>query len=215
LDHLGIKDYALSIKNEFIIRNCIYDKNNTLVFNPEYDECDHKKLHIFIKEIVEQSIGVKDIRSLARSDIWRSYAASCQIEKDLFNTTDDYKYLINLYKMYDNARQHPEAPSEDIINDDDALDGWFIFHNRKAANEKKKNSVLSKVGPKLGQHNFIFTNNEDEAKAIIDSNSPKEKMFAEQVIQYAQSNPGKSWNEIPIVKQEIQNELAEKMKGQR
>jgi hypothetical protein len=216
MDYLGIKDYATSVKNEFIIRNCIYNLKGELLFDPEEDDCRYSKLHSFIKEIVQNNISAQDVRSLVKSDLWRSYSASCVLEKDIINITDDYKYLISLHKMYDNARQHPEAPSEDIINDDDALDGWFLFQNRKSANEKKKNSVLSKINHnKLGQHNFVFTDSEAEAKEILNANSPKERIFAEQVIKHATTNPGTEWNNIPIVKQEMQNELAEKMKGKK
>lgn len=214
LDSLGIKEYASSIKNEFIIQNCIYDKNNNLLFNQKEDNCNHNKLHnIFIREIIDQTIQVSDMKALARSDLWRSYILSCKLEKDLINITDDYKYLINLHKMYDNARQHPEAPSEDIINDDDALDGWFLFHNRKAAQEKKKNLMQNKVGNKNNQHNFIFASSPEEAQAIMDSNNPREKLFAEQLIETAKAKPEEKWENIPIVKQELLNRLSEQNLG--
>lgn len=214
MNYLGIKDHAISIKNEFIIRNCIYNKYDRLVFDPNEDDCSSSRLQIFVKEIVDNSINIDHIKQLARSDTWRSIASACSIEKDIFTMSDDYKYLINLYKMYDNARQHPDAPSEDIINDDDALDGWFLVQHRKNKEEKKKNAISSKMdGKKIGQHNFIFASSEEEAKEIHEANSPNEKFFAEQLVKYAGENPGTKWEDIPIVQTQIQNELSEQLKG--
>ena len=135
MNYLGIKDYALSIKNEFIIRYSIYNMNNTLVFDPTMDDYNHSQLQGFVREIIDNSINPNDMRALARSDFFRGYASSSNLEKSLIDMTEEYKYLVNLYKMYDNARQHPESPDEDIINDDDALDGWFLYQQRKAKKE--------------------------------------------------------------------------------
>lgn len=213
LDYLGIHDYALSIKNEFIVMNCVYDERNHLVFDRSETDCDFSKLQSFVKEIIDASISVEDMKTLVKSSLWRSYSACCDFNRDILNINDDYKYLINLHKMYDNARQHPEAPSEDIIEDDDALDGWFLFQNRKAEKEKKKQSALSKFdNKKFGQHNFIFAENQEEANTINELNDDEEKIFAKQLIEYSKNNPGAKWQDIPVIRRQLEQEL-ELMRG--
>ena len=34
-------------------------------------------------------------------------------------------------KMYDNVQESIDAPIQSVMEDDDALDGWFIVQNRK------------------------------------------------------------------------------------
>jgi hypothetical protein len=214
-NHLSIEEYALSVKNEFMISKTIYDKNNNLVINYD-DDLNYMTLQNFIQEIINNLVSSDSVRQLAKSNVWKSYAATSKIDKDILDINDDYKLLISFNNMYNNVRQHPECPSEDIINDDYALDGWSIHHNRKAEKEKKKTSVLDKVGGKSkdkGEHVFIFSNNKEEIESINDLNDPEQKRFKEEVAKYSESNPGTKWEDLPPVKRQIQIE-AQKMAEQ-
>lgn len=213
LNHLSIEEHATTIKNEFILMQTIYDKTNNLVFNYNDSTIDYSKLQTFIREIVNNIITIDDIRSLIKSDIWRSYSSISNLTKDIIDINDDYKHLINFHNMYNNVRQHPECPSEDIINDDIALDGWFIHQNRKSEKEKKKNAILDKIGGNIkdkAQHIFVMTQNEEEIKAIQDLNGPEEKQFIKEVTEYSQQFPGTRWEDIPAVKRRAQLEAQQK-----
>lgn len=211
MNHLSIEDHAISIKNEFIIMNSIYDKNNRLVFdNPNKDSYAHQKLQKFIREILDQSLDLHIIRSIAKSDIWRSYVNCMDIQKDPLNINDDYRYLIGLHKMYDNVRQHPECPSEDILEDDDALDGWFLYNNRKAEKEKKKNAVLNKVRGNIKNAGevFVITDDIQETKEIFSLNDQAAKQNIKEMISIANAQPDNKdysvdWNKLPFVQREL------------
>lgn len=213
LNHLSIEEHAITIKNEFILMKTIYNKNNNLVFDSNDPNIDYTKLQSFIREIVNSMITIDDIRSLVKSDIWRSYSSIANLHRDILNISDDYKHLINFHNMYNNVRQHPECPSEDIISDDIALDGWFIYQNRKSEKEKKKNAILDKIGGNIkdkAQHIFVMTQNEDEIKAIQDLNGPEEKQFIKEVSDYSRQFPGTRWEDIPAVKRRAQIEAQQK-----
>lgn len=213
LNHLSIEEHAITIKNEFILMKTTYDKNNNLVFDNSDTAIDYTRLQSFIREIVNNTITIDNIRSLVKSDIWRSYSSIANLNRDILNISDDYKHLINFHNMYNNVRQHPECPSEDIINDDTALDGWFIYQNRKSEKEKKKNTILDKIGGNIkdkAQHIFVMTQNEDEIKAIQDLNGPEEKQFIKEVSDYSKQFPGTRWEDIPAVKHRAQIEAQKK-----
>lgn len=213
LNHLSIEEHATTIKNEFILMQTIYDKTNNLVFNFNDETIDYSKLQAFIREIVNNMISVDDIRSLVKSNIWRSYSSISNLTKDILDINDDYKHLINLHNMYNNVRQHPECPSEDIINDDIALDGWFIHQNRKTEKEKKKNAILDKIGGNIkdkASHVFVMTQDEEEIKAIQDLNGPEEKQFIKEVAEYSKQFPGTKWEDIPAVRRKAQIEAQQK-----
>lgn len=220
LNHLSIEEYALFLKNEFILANCIYNTNNELVFN-YHENLDYLYFQKFIQEIMPNIINHKDLRDLAKTELWKSYASSSKIEVDILTINDDYKLLISFHNMFHNIRQHPECPSEDIISDDNALDGWCINQNRKAEKDKKKQSILDKVGGSgnkskgKGQeeHIFVFTNNEDEIKAINDLNDTEHKIFKKEVAEYSKHNPGTKWEDLPPIKRKIQMEAQKMTEG--
>jgi hypothetical protein len=219
-NHLSIEEYALSTKNEFIISKSIYNLNNDLVFSYN-DNLDYMFLQNFIHEIYSNMLTADIIRQIAKSNIWKSYASTSKIERDILDINDDYKLLISFNNMYTNIKQHPECPSEDIISDDDALDGWNIHQNRIAEKEKKKKSIMDKVGPgkakNKGDHVFIFTNNEEEVSAINDLNSIENQRFKKEVSEFSKNNPGTKWQDLPPIKRqaeiEAQKALEQKIKG--
>jgi hypothetical protein len=207
LSYLSIKEHALTIKNEFLIMNSIYTLNNKLYFdNPKNEIYETKELHYFVKEILDNSIDITMLKSISRSELWKSYINSNAELQNSINLNDDYRYLLSIHKMYENAKQHPESPTEEIFNDDDALDGWFLFQNKKAEKEKKKNATLDKLGDKLKESNHVFIIGQDqqEIEDIYALNDDKEREIARQVINasYKSSSPT-DWKDIPFVKQQL------------
>ena len=206
LNYLSINDYALTIKNEFLIMNSIYTLNDELYFkNPRNENYETKELHYFIKEILDNSIDITTLKMIARSELWKTYISSGQL-KDYLNLNDDCRYLLNIHNMYENARQHPDSPTEDVFCDDDALEGWFLLQNKKVEKEKKKNATLDKFGNKIKEsdHLFIVGENQQEISDIYSLNDDKEKDIAKQVID-ATYNGSKliDWKEMPFVKQKL------------
>ena len=213
---LGIEDHALSIKNEFIIMNSIYTIEDKLVFNnPNLDTYEYKQLQIFISEIIDYTININHIKKIAKSDLWKSYANTTNIEKSINNINDDYRHLINTHKMYENAKQHPEAPSEEIIDDDDALDGWFLYQSEKIEKEKKKNTILNKVGGNIKNAGevFVLTDNQDEAKSIFALNEGSaiieynELKNASKQIQ--EKGESVKWQDLSFTKRKLQEQISQ------
>lgn len=213
MNHLGIEEQALSTKNEFIIMNTIYYNDKLYFNNPDIDANDSLYLQQFINEIVANTIDATKLRKIAKSDLWRSYATCSNLIMNFLDINDDYRHLIGLHKMYDNVRQHPECPSEDIIQDDDALDGWFLYQNRKAEKEKKKNSILDKVGDKNKNKDEIFlvTNDISEAREIFSVNDEKGQQQISEMIAASKQKDTK-WQDLNFVQQDIKKEISSKRK---
>jgi hypothetical protein len=45
--------------------------------------------------------------------------------------------------MYDSVNENPDAPHKDIIDDNDALDGWFIEQRRKRDIERNEKTITN------------------------------------------------------------------------
>lgn len=95
----------------------------------------------YYKNKIEES----DFRNLARNDPWKSYW-SCKDHGNLFGIpicdfTEEQRQLCMCSIMYDNIAEHSESPSGDILEDDDALDGWMIIQRNKAKSEKNQKTI--------------------------------------------------------------------------
>lgn len=124
-------------------------------------------------------------RELARNDPWRSIWALRETGTyKLFNNKDrelsiDQKNLLVWSRMYDNIQESMDCPSDKIIEDDDALDGWFIEQRRKQERERVVDQVESSITNdriKNSHEILVFADNETDAKNVDELNSLNSKM---------------------------------------
>jgi hypothetical protein len=177
IDQHTIEAYASRIRNEYIIMNCLYNSTNThKVFNKnKKNESDF--LNDCANEISKNIPSIDSLKSLVKSEIWKSYwSASGKgnvFGADISDYSDEQRVIINLSRMYDSVYEHPECPSDDIIEDDDALDGWMIFQKRKREKEKK-GQVLSTKSSKANNASevFVMATDKQEAEEIFELNTP-------------------------------------------
>ena len=82
--------------------------------------------------------------------------------------------------MYDNIQESMECPSDKVIEDDDALDGWFIEQRRKNEREKAVGVIEDSIQNdkiKNSQEVIVFADNKTDAKTIHEMNSPNSKVI--------------------------------------
>lgn len=202
-----LEGYAESIKYEYIIINTLY-KGKTKVFgkfgsvqNAYNDFTD------IVNEINKHSISTSLYRKIARSDLWRSYWG---IDKNnIFDGpvslwTEEQRMLAGYSAMYDSVFAHPEKPVDNVIEDDDMLDGWMIAQRREIEKSKQQESMV-KSSPKLGkaQEVFIFTDNVEGAKEIIDMNSPEALLTMAQRTNAINKNNNIDHTMLPDVQKEL------------
>jgi hypothetical protein len=214
MDYLKLEFFASSMKNQYIISQRIFNLDGSQVFDEDYRSLDSRELSKFLKPIEEKTVTAKDLRDIVKGDAWSAYTVQDKIFGPSIDLNDDQRNLLALQRMYNNVRQHPECPSDEIIDDDDALDGWFLFQKDKQKKEKVKNSLLSKVRGKIKDHSsvFIFTQDEEERKAIWEMNDIEGKRTLKSIEKTMEERKGEriAWQDIPVVKQQI---IEEKSKG--
>lgn len=126
--------YALSEKVSWLIKNCTR-KNN--------EQYDFKEISLsyVIDEWQNSILSEPIIRELAREEPWKSLW-SIRTNTKLFNNNDSYeltqnqKHILTWSQVYDNIQESMECPTDDIIKDDDLLDGWFIIQSKKREKER-------------------------------------------------------------------------------
>lgn len=181
--HLTLEGHAEIIKKHFLLVETLYDEENNRVF-PSMEKTPASAMQAITAAYYKKVLGISDIRSVAKSEKWRGYWRSTQQPFGHFahSLTDEQRILTSFNKMYDSVAEHPDAPPEEIVLDDDALDGWLIKQRLNKEQEKLEESVASKLRPhqRNAQEMFIVANNSEEAKKINNMNSMQAKIKKQQ-----------------------------------
>ena len=185
-------------KTQFIANTCEglakTDQHRWLIRNCTF--CDGKKFHfddIILDEIItlhqEEILGESSIRELARNEPWKSlWAIREHVNLDLFANTKseltvDQKNITVWSMMYDNIQEAAETPSDDVIEDDDVLDGWFILQRRKRDTEKATNDFESSTHNekiKNSSEIFVMSHNREDAERVDGMNTLHSKIVKKQ-----------------------------------
>lgn len=209
LDYLTLQYFANNMKNQYLISQCVLTRDDKPVFSDNYYELDLDLLKDIIAEIDKHHITPDDLKEICCGDTWKRYLCQENIFGRSIDLNDDQANLMSLQKMYNNVRQHPECPEDDVIEDQDALDGWFLFQREQTKKNKKKNEALSKVRGKVKNHEFVYviTQDKKEAEAIEDLNDFRGKQLV-QAVRTTKIEDGNNvqWKDIPYIKQELKSQ---------
>ena len=158
-------------------------------------------------------------REIARTDPWRSYwgITDCPFGTRAIDLDYDKRTLLAYSKMYDNIGDHPECPSQEIIEDDDMLDGWMIVQQRQTSEkkvEKHKDDMVNNFSPKYQNATEIFlpAQSKDHIKQIDDLNTATGKRVRKQRQQMINEQGQVGVGKLPDEMLAIQNQSMEEFK---
>lgn len=129
------------------------------------------------------------IRELARNEPWRSlwilnksqtFSLFANKDKEL---THDQKNILVWSQMYDNVQESLECPADDVINDDDMLDGWFIVQRKKREKEKAQAEMetsLTNSKIKNSDEIYMVANSQKDIERIESMNDIGAKIIKQQ-----------------------------------
>jgi hypothetical protein len=166
-------------------------------------------LHLFHDKILSE----KQIREMARNDPWRttwmlrdsnSYKLFANKGREL---SVDQKNLLVWSRMYDNIQESMDCPDDDVVEDDDLLDGWFIVQRKKRESEKAEsdfdNSTKnSKI--KNSSEIFMVSSNKKEAEKIESLNDINAKVIKKQRMAMTKQQGGAKASEFPDAQLDMQ-----------
>lgn len=128
-NHLTAEGVASFAKIQYILMHSTFD-NGKLCDWEKYDIRD--VMSYYYTNLIEVNI----MRYLARSSPWRDIWYASKKTGSLFNLSsselsEEQNQLIYWSTLYDNIRESEDCPKENVINYDDALDGWLIVKREK------------------------------------------------------------------------------------
>lgn len=225
-----------SKKSEFFNSTCEYIRNQYKICylvekSSKFDDgtnVDLNKFSIFtlVNKYSNQLLDEDQIRAVAKSDSWRTlWLAGKSIRsvfgKPIAELTDQQVGLINWSRVYDNVYESTECPSEEVINDDYALDGWFIIQKRKREDEKKKQEMESKMEGRSTNAGEVFlpVRTKSEIQAVYDLNSTEGKLRVTSIEKDLKKHGSLEEGQLSSTKKEIALQRVQKsietMKGRK
>ena len=215
-----LEGYANAIKNEHIICHTLF-KNNKRVFREisSGNENSYSYFNNIVNEINKNSIAIEDFKELARHQLWKSYwtynKENC-FHCSITELTEDQKTLVNISRMYDSVYDHPEAPTDKVIEDDDMLDGWMILQKRKA-DQSKTQQKFDNLNPKLknAQEVFIMTDGKESYEEVMSLNSEESKHKLREKVNFINVHGSVSDANLPDVRRNIHNQAREMQKNRK
>ena len=114
--------------------------------------------------------------------------------------TDMQKTLISWTRMYDSVYESMETPSDSIIEDDYAIDGWFTVQRRKRDDDRKQSE-----GNKLPESAEVFVpvSNQKEAQRVHDMNTQQGKQVIKSRMQDLKEQGSLEEGQFSHVKQDL------------
>ena len=205
LDHITCEGVAALAKTHWIVSKTARFSDGRL-----YD-WKEASIPVVTNYLAVNAIDPEMYRSIARSEGWRGIWGAGK-GTDIFGVpysqiTQEQARLCSYSRMYDNVAEHHESPSQEIVEDDICLDGWFISQDRKMKAEKKKNQadgMISNDKIRNSGEVFVMAQDKENAEEIYDMNNPLARGTLRQREAQIEGAENMNFKDLHDVKQDIQ-----------
>ena len=206
--------YATFCRWNWIIEQCTFFDNGKPYDWKQLNTYD--VLTLYKNDVIDE----KEYRELAREEPWRSYWGVEKTIRGVFGVpsveaTIEQKTIALISRMYDNVQESMECPSDDVIEDDDMLDGWFI-NQRKQRDAEKKTSQGDSVGHAGAQDVYLMADGKEDVERIQDMNDMHAQIVSKQRHDIVEQKGKVSHEDLPDVRRDIQmqaNQMQAAKKG--
>lgn len=215
LDYLTISGFGNIIKSQYIACNIVYGANGELFF-PDFESANFSLVNLAQSIINDHTLLPAHFKDIARNEPWSSMwraGKSHIFPQNGVLLSGEQRNLILFSQMFDSINEHPEAPHEAIINDDDALDGWMI-HQRREREAKKGEQVSKTAGiPDSAQEVFLPASSKEDIERIEGLNTLEGRAIKSKRKEAINQAGELSDSMLPDQQMAIRQLLAEKFKA--
>jgi hypothetical protein len=205
-------------KARYLIAHSLFYLDGQPVYHTEYDywHSDDTVIENVVHCINSKRLSEGDLREIARTEPWRSIWNCRKPEGELFGVpavdlSDEQRILCVWSGIYDSIYEHPEAPGEEVIEDDDILDGWMLVQKKKREQsmlDAATGAITDNEKIKSAGEIFIPANNMRDAKKIGALNDRGAQITKAQRMSLLRKKGIVQEIEMPDSKQKIEAELA-------
>lgn len=186
-DYLTARGIASISRLYYVIGSSLYyfNTDKKVYKSSKWIDRPNSIIHKVIVEYNSNFLTETTYRELARTEPWRSIWNAAKSDS-LFgaaacNLSEEQKSIVFWSRMYDNIYESADCPADEIIEDDDMLDGWLIIQRRKRDRDRIQ-SEADAIAAKHGGANEIYIPVEsiEELRRVNEMNSPGGKMVKNQ-----------------------------------
>ena len=183
----------------YILEHCTFYENGDKI------SLEDISIHALYGKYNAEMLDDKEVREASKSPSWRMIWNSAKESREIFpcpacDLTDMQKSLISWTRMYDSVYESMETPSDDVIEDDYAIDGWFTAQRRKR-DDDRKGSESNKL-PDAAEV-FVPVSNNKEAARVYDMNTQKGKGIIKSTSKEIEEKGSVKASELSHVKQDL------------
>ena len=191
-----------------------FDQNKKRMWTDWKTFCDLPNTfvsYLITKAYVDNDLIETNIRRLARNEPWRSTWLLASKTGRLFDRaaqdiTDYQRNLVTWSIIYDNALEHPDSPSTEIMENDLLFDQWLETQSRKRreAAGKKSEDFITNTNIRNSQEIGIVVDSIEDAKKVFDLNDSNAKSIIRSRDAKLKTEGTVSEVHMPDVKQRLQ-----------
>jgi len=213
-DYTTISGYANYVRSMFLIEQCTKHDGQPVDWK-QYD------LSIVMGQYHTVLLGADDVRELARTPPWSGLWSTLKASGTIFSgeLTAEQQSLMSWSIMYERIYESPDCPGDEVIEDDDMLDGWLLLQKKKREADKKKQEVEGMLGGKIQNADEVYIPVETagDAQKIDLLNPPQINTIKKQRIRQVQNQGVVKQQEFKDVQQkrsmQMQQAYNQKVKG--
>lgn len=174
-DHLSRSGAAGIAQARYLVGVGLHTPDGRRVFgDDDFWESPSAVLDEVMAALAAARLGEAEFREVARSEPWRSVWNGGRVERSLFGTppadwTDDQRSLVNWSLLYDSVYQHPECPADDVVADDDLLDGWLACQ-RRGRRSGGADDLVANEKVRGSQEVYLVADTAEDARKVVGLN---------------------------------------------
>jgi hypothetical protein len=220
-NHLSCSGTASTAKIRYLVGKSLAYEDGTKVWeNDDFWKNTDPLLEDVTNVYISNRISDSEFRELARTEPWRSTWSCRKCEREVFGVptvdlTDEQKSLVIWSSMYDSIYEHPSCPQQEIVDDDDLIDGWLILQKRERVKNQTKiqaEDLISNDRIKNSGEVFIIGQSKEDRERIESLNDDYAKNIKRQRMDLIQKKGFVNEADMPDTKLDLQMQ-ANRMRG--
>lgn len=213
-DHLSRLGFAALARSRYLLGACLLARDGSPACAGDPGSWPSELLEEAAAAHAALRLGERDYRELARGEPWRSLWGCRRGDGDLFGVpaadyTDEQRAIVSFACLYDDVRQHPECPADDVVADDDLLDGWLIDQRRRRADAgTDPDGLVTNERIRNSQEVFFVADTREDADRIMAMNNEHARAVARGRFRVIAERGSLSEADMPDTKRNLANARA-------
>ncbi len=217
--HLSCSGVAALARSKYLTGAALYRRDGRPAFAGNFWKGSSSLLDAAMEEVSKQKLTETQYRELARTEPWRSIWSTSKSEGSLFGVpvtrhNEDQHNLVCWSMLYDNVYGHPQAPSDEVVADDDVLDGWLIDQRQQrdaASHQTSADELIKNEKIRGSQEVYLMADTMEDARKVEGLNNEMVQAVKRRRFQALKAAGTLNELEMPDTRQRLRMEVTQKL----